>query len=107
MITFESKDVINPTAFKEVLLIGGVKGATVRLAADKGLLVLVLRIGEENRILGQYRGGARYFRTVDGAASVLIQHGIYQFNAELTGWTPRTLARSRGGDLLESTGDKP
>ena len=68
MITFEAKDVINPTAFKEVLLIGGVKGATVRLAKDKGLLVLVLRIGEENRILGQYRGGARYFRTVDRAA---------------------------------------
>ena len=107
MITFEAKAVINPTAFKEVLLIGGVKGATVRLAKDKGLLVLVLRIGEENRILGQYRGGARYFRTVDGAASVLIQHGIYQFDAELTGWTPRTLFRSRGGELLDGTRGEP
>lgn len=101
MITFEAKDVINPTAFKEVLLIGGVKGAAVR-RAEKGL-VLVLRIGEENRILGQYRGGARYFRSVDGAASVLIQHGIYEFNADLTGWVPKTLAH-KSSDLLDGTG---
>lgn len=55
MITFDSKAVINPTAFKEVVLVGGVQGATVTVA-EKGL-VLALRIGGENRILGQYRGG--------------------------------------------------
>ncbi|WP_333955939.1 partition protein [Pseudomonas aeruginosa] len=71
MITFDSKAVINPTAFKEVVLVGGVQGATVTVA-EKGL-VLALRIGGENRILGQYRGGPRYFRTIDAAASLLIQ----------------------------------
>ena len=104
MITFDSKAVINPTAFKEVVLVGGVQGATVTVA-EKGL-VLALRIGGENRILGQYRGGPRYFRTIDAAASLLIQHGIYRFEADVAGWKPKTLTR-KGGELLGGTGIEP
>ncbi|SFQ11434.1 hypothetical protein SAMN05216419_10659 [Nitrosomonas cryotolerans] len=102
MFKSELKTVITPPAFKEILLIGGVKSAAVRMA-DKGL-VLILRIGGEDRILGQYRGGPRYFRSLDGAASVLIQHGIYQFEVNVTGWLPRTLVR-KGGDLLDGTNE--
>ena len=104
MITFDSKAVINPTAFKEVVLVGGVQGATVTVA-EKGL-VLALRIGGENRILGQYRGGPRYFRTIDAAASLLIQHGLYRFEADVAGWKPKTLTR-KGGELLGGTGIEP
>jgi hypothetical protein len=104
MITIESKAVINPTAFKEVLLVGGVEGATIHVAA-RGL-VLMLRIGGDNRILGQYRGGPRYFRSFDAAASLLIQHGIYQFNADVMGWRPKTLTR-KGGELLVGADSEP
>jgi hypothetical protein len=102
MFTSELKAVITPPVFKEIMLIGGVKSAAVRMA-DKGL-VLILRIGGKDRILGQYRGGPCYFRLLDGAASVLIQNGIYQFEADVTGWLPRTLAR-KGGDLLDDTSE--
>ncbi|EIX0138093.1 partition protein [Escherichia coli] len=104
MITFDSKAVINPTAFKEVLLVGGVQGATIHVA-EKGL-VLVLRIAGENRVLGQYRGGPRYFRSFDAAASLLIQHGIYRWDADAKGWRPKTLLR-KGGELLVGADSEP
>ncbi len=104
MIACESRAVRNPTAFKEVLLVGGVESATIRVA-DKGL-VLVLRIAGEDRILGQYRGGPRYFRSLDGAVSLLIQHGIYQFEADVKGWKPKTLTR-KGGELLSGISIEP
>ena len=97
MIAFESKAVINPTAFKEVLLVGGVESATIRVA-DKGL-VLVLRIAGEDRILGQ-------FRSLDGAVSLLIQHGIYQLEADVKGWKPKTLTK-KGGELLSGISIEP
>lgn len=100
MITFDSSAVIDPVAFKEVLAAGGVHGATIG-KADKGLVV-VLRIAKKNRILGQYRGGPRYFSSLDGAGSVLVQHGIFQWDTDAQGWVPRTLARSgkRADDRL-------
>ncbi|PJX19989.1 partition protein (plasmid) [Advenella sp. S44] len=103
MIMFDSKSVISPTAFKEVLSAGGIKSAAVRFA-DKGL-ILVLRIGEQERVLGQYRGGPRYFRTVDGAASVLIQHGLFKFEADVSGWLPRSLA-GKSDELSGGTGNE-
>lgn len=87
----DTKSVIGPAAFKEVLTAGGVKKTTIRHTGNG--LVLVLLIGGQERVLGQYRGGPRYFSTVDGAVSVLIQHGIYEFEANVLGWLPKTLAR--------------
>lgn len=101
MITVDIKSVISPTAFKEVLSVGGVKNAAIRYAGQG--LVLVLRIGGQERVLGQYRGGPRYFSTLDGAASVLIQNGIQEFEADVSGWLPRTLVR-KGGLLPGGTG---
>lgn len=92
MITFDSGAVIDPVSFKEVLAAGGVNAATIG-KADKGLVV-VLRIAKKDRILGQYRGGPRYFSSLDGAGSVLVQHGIYQWETDAQGWVPRTLARA-------------
>lgn len=99
----DSERVISPMAFKEVLAADGIKGASVR-SADKGL-ILVLQLGEQERVLGQYRGGPRYFRTIDGAASVLIQHGIFEFEANVSGWLPRSLA-IKSGESPGGTGDK-
>ncbi|MGP9642765.1 MULTISPECIES: ParC family partition-associated protein [unclassified Halomonas] len=93
MITFDSDAVIDPVSFKEVLAAGGVHAATIG-KADKGLVV-VLRIAKKDRILGQYRGGPRYFSSLDGAGSVLVQHGILQWETDAQGWVPRTLARAK------------
>ncbi|KIZ48471.1 partition protein [Pseudomonas oryzihabitans] len=92
MIEFDSSAVIDPASFKEVLAAGGVHSASIG-KADKGLVV-VLRIAKRDRILGQYRGGPRYFSSLDGAGSVLVQHGIFQWETRAQGWVPRTLARS-------------
>ena len=56
-----------------------------------GAAVRNTHIGNERRILGQYRGGIRFFRSFDGAAAVLRQHGVLQWTADATGWIPRTL----------------
>lgn len=96
MITFDSDAVIDPVSFKEVLAAGGVRSATIGKADDG--LVVVLRIANKDRILGQYRGGPRYFSSLDGAGSVLVQHGIFQWETDAQGWVPRTLARSNKRD---------
>ena len=105
MITFDSDAVIDPVSFKELLAAGGVNAATIG-KADKGLVVM-LRIGKKDRILGQYRGGPRYFSSLDGAGSVLVQNGIYQWETDAEGWVPRTLARAgkrTSGGLASAAG---
>ena len=89
MITFEPKDVVNPLAFKEFLASGGVEKVTIRMAHEG--IILVFRIVGSDRILGQHRGGPRYFKTFDGAISSLVQYGIHQFEADVTGWLPRMM----------------
>ena len=85
--------VVGPTAFKELQAANSVQSATIRFV-DQGLII-VLKIGQNARVLGRSRGGVRYFHSVDGAASVLVQHGIYKFDAEVEGWMPRTLSRNK------------
>lgn len=91
MITFEPKDVVSPVAFKEFLATGGVEKVTICMA-EQGI-ILVFRIASSDRILGQHRGGPRYFKTFDGAISSLVQYGINQFEADVTGWLPRMLKK--------------
>jgi len=93
MITFDSSAVIGPAAFKEVLAAGGVQCARIS-KAENGLVVVVnILCAKKDRILGQYRGGPRYFSSLDGAGSVLVQHGIFHWETDVHGWVPRTLAR--------------
>jgi len=66
-----------------------IKGAVIK-NTERGL-VIVLHVGNERCILGQYRGGIRFFRSFDGAAAVLRQHGVLHWTADATGWIPRTL----------------
>ena len=83
--------VLPPAVFKEFANATPheIHGAAIR-NTEQGLVV-VLHIGNERRILGQYRGGVRFFRSFDGAAAVLRQHGVLQWTADATGWVPRTL----------------
>ncbi|GLR55212.1 ParC family partition-associated protein [Shinella yambaruensis] len=96
----DSLQVVEPKVFRELVATGAIQSVSVR-AVEQGLIVVVT-IGDQQRVLGLHRGGARYFQSVDGAASVLQQNGITQFDADLVGWTPRTQPkgsriRSEGG----------
>ena len=68
------------------------KGSDARVEqADKGLVILFnVGSGMNERVLGQARGGVRYFQSFDGAASVLQSMGIMEFIARSANWVPRT-----------------
>ncbi len=67
--------------------------ANVRVQqADKGLVIVFnAGGGMDECVLGQVRGGVRYFQSFDGAASTLQQMGIMEFIARSQNWVPRTL----------------
>ena len=92
MIT-ETVSVIEPKVFKEFVAAGSVKGASIH-AVEQGLIV-VIKIGTTERVVGQYRGGPRYFQSFDGAAALLQQNGILTWDADTTNWTPRTSLRKQ------------
>ncbi|HQS01487.1 MULTISPECIES: ParC family partition-associated protein [Comamonadaceae] len=97
MITdIDTMGVVGPTAFRELLAAGSVQGATIRVAGQG--LIVVLHIGPNDRVLGQFRGGPRFFRSFDGAAAALRQNGVMQWDADATGWIPRTLLRGKKDD---------
>lgn len=90
-MSIESLNAIDPRVLKEFIAAGNVKSALIR--AIKNRLIVVLKIGETERILGQYRGGIRFFRSFDGAVAVLQQNGILTWSADTTGWIPRTIRK--------------
>ena len=85
---FETRSIIEPKVFKEFVAVGNIKHASIQVVDNR--LVVVLRIGSTERVLGQHRGGARFFQSFDGAAALLRQNGILKWDADTTGWTPRT-----------------
>ncbi|WP_423680233.1 ParC family partition-associated protein [Undibacterium sp. WLHG33] len=70
--------VVAPKVLKELIAAGSVSAARVE-PGDKGLLIVV-RAGMNERVLGAARGGLRYFQSLDGAASVLQGYGIMKFD---------------------------
>ena len=90
----ETKSVIEPKVFKEFLAAGSIQSVSIR-AVEAGLVVL-LQIGSTERILGQSRGGIRFFQSFDGAAALLQQNGVMAWDADTTGWIPRTASRKNG-----------
>lgn len=91
-MSVELLDVIQPSVFKGQLAAGSVTDTVIQ-AGTKGL-VITLKIGKNGFVLGRTRGGIRYFHAIDGAASVLIQHGITSFFVDTNGWLPRTLTKN-------------
>ncbi len=87
--------VVLPRIMKELVAAGVVSDARVE-PDDKGL-VIVVRAGVNERVLGAARGGLRYFQSLDGVASVLQSYGITQFSVETGNWVPRTMRPHQSG----------
>jgi hypothetical protein len=83
--------VVAPKVLKELIAAGSVSAARVE-PGDKGLLIVV-RAGMNERVLGAARGGLRYFQSLDGAASVLQSYGIMKFDVNTEHWVPKTMVR--------------
>lgn len=83
--------VVAPKILKELIAAGSVNSARVE-AGDKGLVIIV-RAGLNERVLGAARGGLRYFQSLDGAASVLQGYGITKFDVNTDHWVPKTMVR--------------
>jgi hypothetical protein len=84
--------VVAPKILKELIAAGSVSAARVE-PGDKGLLIVV-RAGMNERVLGAARGGLRYFQSLlDGAASVLQSYGIMKFDVNTEHWVPKTMVR--------------
>jgi len=84
-----SLPLLPPIVFKALSTeaLGEIRGAEV-VNTDDGL-VLIVKIGEDRRVLAQHRGGPRFFKTFDAAASMLKNHGIESWTANATGWIPK------------------
>ena len=94
----ETKNVVGPKVFKEFAAAGSITSASIKVV-ERGLIVL-LKIGSSERVLGQYRGGARFFQSFDGAAALLQQNGITTWHADTEGWTPRTALKKKIQELV-------
>jgi hypothetical protein len=88
---FSTANAISPKVLKELIGVGSVSHARIE-AIDRGL-VIVLRAGMNERVLGAARGGLRYFQSIDGAASVLQSYGIMRFEVDTAQWVPKTMVR--------------
>ena len=90
MMMVETFQEVPAKVMREFVATGAVKDVRVE-QADKGL-VIVFNVGSgmNERVLGQARGGVRYFQSFDGAASVLQSMGIMEFIARSANWVPRT-----------------
>ena len=90
MMMVETFQEVPAKVMREFVATGAVKDVRVE-QADKGL-VIVFNVGSgmNERVLGQARGGVRYFQSFDGAASVLQSMGIVEFIARSANWVPRT-----------------
>ena len=106
IMDMNSVGVVGPAGFKELLAANSVQDTVIRCHYEG--LVIALKVGGKDFVLGLSRGGVRYFRSFDAAASTLIQNGICRFESDLTGFHPRMFAKNKkGGDLLDGTGETP
>jgi len=93
IMSIDLMSIVGPMGFKELLAANSVQDTIIQ-AGDKGLII-AMKVGGKDFVLGRRRGGPRYFYSVDGAASVLIQHGITGFYVDTIGWLPRTLTKNQ------------
>ena len=83
--------VVAPKVLKELIAAGSVSAARVE-PGDKGLLIVV-RAGMNERVLGAARGGLRYFQSLDGAASVLQSYWLMKFDVNTEHLLLKTMVR--------------
>lgn len=85
----ETLAAIAPNVLREMVAAGSV-GQVRAVSAGLGNLVVVLRAGPTDRVVGATRGGPRYFKSVDGVISTLQDYGINKLEVDASGWMPRT-----------------
>lgn len=83
---------IEPRVLKELIAAGSIGDVSVELG--DGGLVIILKVGMQDRPLGAARGGIRTFQSLDGAASVLRSYGIEKFSVNTANWVPKTISRA-------------
>lgn len=85
----ETISAIAPKVLRELVAAGNVDQVRVKSGGDEGLIVL-LRAGSNERVVGAARGGPRYFKSVDGVISTMKDYGINKLEVDASGWMPRT-----------------
>lgn len=94
--------VVTPPVYRELVTTGAVQSVCIRSVGDDARLIVVLRVGNQNPVLGMQRGLApRYFHSLDGVASVLAQAGITEWTAKIENWIPRTLKYQQRAEKKE------
>ena len=91
MMLSTNASLVTPKILKELIAAGSVTDVRVE-PGDKGLVVVV-RAGMNERVLGAARGGLRYFQSLDGVASALQGYGILKFLTNTDHWVPKTIVR--------------
>lgn len=84
-------NIVEPRAAKQFAGFGGITAASVRAEAEG--LVVVFRVNGAESVLGAARGGMRYFKSIDGAASAIKQLGVTEFSMNLEPWVPKNATR--------------
>ena len=84
-------NVVEPRAAKQFAGFGGITAASVRAEAEG--IVVVFRVNGAESVLGAARGGMRFFKTIDAAASAIKQLGVKEFSMNLESWVPKNATR--------------
>lgn len=85
----ETLSAIAPKVLREMVAAGSI-GNVRAVSGGVGGLVVLLKAGPTDRIVGAARGGPRYFKSVDGVISTLQDYGINKLEVDASGWMPRT-----------------
>ncbi len=103
----ETLPLVAPPIYRELAAAGAVKHAYVLSAGNDAGLVIVLRLSNGDRLLGVQRAvRPRYFRSIDGAASVLQQAGITEWEARIDNdFTLRTVKHHRAATKTKEGND--
>lgn len=79
---------VKPSSFKGMVIAESVENILIRSSDDKQGLLITFKVNGKDYVLGQERGGLRYFRSFDAAASTLQKYGFSRFEAETVDWRP-------------------
>lgn len=89
MVAATVVDTVDTKTLRELVRAGSVRRAYV--VADGDRFRLVLRYGNEARLLEAAKGHVRRFRALDSVASYLLGIGVVDFEVNTAHWRPRTV----------------
>lgn len=90
--------VIGPVAVRDLSKNDAVTSA--RVESDGKGLIVVVRIGANERILGTSKWGVRYFKTFNAAISLLRRCGVTRCEVNSENWTAWASARKGQFDAV-------